>query len=293
MKKSLRIDAGGVPLHVEVSGAGPPLILGHGMLCTCRMFDQIVPTLSQTYQVICFDFSGHGYSGPPPDQFDLHRLAFEYLSVLDTLDIERVHLAGFSMGGMAALPFALQYPDRLRSLTLMNTSAEEQPFKERQLLKILAALGHAIGLTPRASRMATHLMFSHAFSKRRPDIVQAWRLRVEAMTLRAIAKTTTLIAYRDSVVDRLHEIRVPALVIGSDLDEAAPLAHSQVLAAHLPNAEFVTLTQTGHGSPVERPREVLAHLLPFLAAAELNPWDRRVSLGPGSHPTARSPLPRP
>jgi pimeloyl-ACP methyl ester carboxylesterase len=271
MKRSLRIDAGGVPLHVEISGDGPPLLLGHGMLCTCRMFDRIVPTLAQTYQVICLDFSGHGASGPPPDQFDLHRLAFEYRAVLVALGVDRVHLAGFSMGGMAALQFALQEPDRFYSLTLMNTSAEEQPFKERQLLKILAALSRAIGLTPRASRMATHLMFSDAFIRERPDIAQAWRLRMEAMSLRAIAKTTALIAFRESVVDRLGDIRVPALVIGSDLDHAAPLVHSHVLAEHLPQARLITLTQTGHGSPVERPNEVLAHLLPFLKGATAGP----------------------
>ena len=65
MTEAYRIPSRDASLHVEVTGEGPPLLFGHGMLCSCRMFDRIRPELARSYQVIAVDFRGHGRSSVP------------------------------------------------------------------------------------------------------------------------------------------------------------------------------------------------------------------------------------
>jgi pimeloyl-ACP methyl ester carboxylesterase len=271
MKRQLRVSAGGPYLHAEVAGNGPPLLMGHGMVCSCRMFDPLAPLLADAYQVIVFDFSGHGRSGPPPDAFDLDRLCAEYQHILDAMDIASAHILGFSMGGMAAMRLALAAPDRVQRLVLMNTSAEEQPFRERQLLKVLGALTTAIGIHPRSTELAMRLMFSDAFIRARPDIAGAWRHQAAAMSPTVVAKTTGLIANRESILDQLGRIEAPTLVIGSTLDAATPVKHAYRLAAALPHARLRVLPGVGHASPLEAPVTCASIIRSFLVQTDPAP----------------------
>lgn len=231
------------------------------------MFDRLIPLLQPSYQLVAFDFSGHGRSGSPPDAYDFDRLRFEYEQVMDALDLPWAHILGFSMGGMAALRLALAASHRVGALVLMNTSAEAQPFGERQLLKILAGLTTAVGIRHQTVELAVHLMFSEAFRRVRPDIVSAWRYQAAAMSPTAAAKTTRLIADRDSVLDSLRRLATPALVIGSTLDTATPVKHSYRLAAALPRARLRVLSDVGHGTPLEAPEACAWEIHDFLDQA--------------------------
>lgn len=267
-----RIEAGATWLAVDSAGSGPTLVLSHGMLCSRRMFDRILPSLARDWRVVRFDFSGHGQSGPPPDRFDLDRLADEFQWVIDDTGESAVHALGFSMGGMALLRLALRHPDRLRSLALLNTTAEAQPFHERQLLRILAALTRTGRFGRRPADLATRFMFSPSFRRERPDIALAWRHGVEAMSATAKAKTTRLIAGRDSVRNHLPDIHLPALVIGSNRDQAVPVEHARILAAELPETTLCVLSGVGHATPLEAPDDVLRILRPFLRGVHARPF---------------------
>lgn len=258
------VRSGGVNLHVEEAGVGPAVIFGHGMFCQCRMFDPVAPHFLDTHRVVTLDFPGHGQSGDPPGPMSLYGLADDYLAVMDALDIDQAVIAGFSMGGMAAMRVAAAHPERLRGLALINTTAHAQSFHERQLMKALGALARRIGSRPSTLRSVARLMFSESYRKAHPEVVAAWTEHLAGIRPETVAKITRMIAERDSFTGRLPAIRLPVLVIGSTADAATPLRQSRSLARHLPDARLA-IFDTGHGTPLECPLQVTDRIYAFLA----------------------------
>lgn len=261
------VPSGGVTLHVESTGQGPPVLFGHGMFCQCRMFDPVAPHFTETHRIITLDFPGHGQSGNPTGPMSLDGLADDYRAVMDGLDIDRAVIAGFSMGGMAAMRFAADHPDRLCGLALINTSADAQSFHEKQAMKALSALTLRIGNHPAAVRSVARLMFSEAYTKAHPDVIEAWCDHLAGIPSDTVADITRMIAERTSFVSRLPEIRVPTLVIGSTRDAATPPRHARTLARHLPDARL-EIFRSGHGTPLECPDQVIDRLYAFFAEIE-------------------------
>ncbi len=105
-----RVRIGPARLFVRDEGEGEAFLLAHGMWCAGHMFDAMVAKLATTYRVITPDLRAHGRSGVPRSSWSVVDVAEDYLRVLDALRVERVILGGYSMGGMAAVHFALKYP---------------------------------------------------------------------------------------------------------------------------------------------------------------------------------------
>lgn len=118
------IDAGhGVRLSGEQRGAGAPIVLLHGLTATRRYVVMGSSALERSgHRTIAYDARGHGHSSPAPtsDAYTYELLAEDLLAVLGELEIERVAIAGASMGAQTALRFALRHPDRVLALGLIT-----------------------------------------------------------------------------------------------------------------------------------------------------------------------------
>ncbi len=110
-------------IHYTVTGEGPNLVLLHGFLENISMWDDLIPHLSKNNKVICIDLLGHGgtenmgYIHSMEDQAEMVK------SVLDQLKINKVVFIGHSMGGYVALAFAEKYPEQMKGLCLLNSTA--------------------------------------------------------------------------------------------------------------------------------------------------------------------------
>ena len=110
-------DVNGTKLYYEFAGSGQAVVLVHGFTLDTRMWDDQFSILSQNYRVIRYDQRGHGQS----DGIRGNAALYEDLqSLLDFLEIQRAHVVGLSLGGTVAADFAVLYPQRVRSLTLMD-----------------------------------------------------------------------------------------------------------------------------------------------------------------------------
>lgn len=120
-------------LHVEIDGAGPPLVLLHGFTGSARAWDEIAPHLLGSTRVVRVDLIGHGQSPSPPDptRYTLDHAARDLAELLDRLGFERVDLLGYSMGGRVALHFAVEARHRLRRLILESASPGIEDAAER------------------------------------------------------------------------------------------------------------------------------------------------------------------
>src|SRR5437763_2385973 len=110
-------------LFVEQSGAGPALLLIHGLMVSGAMYQPVLPSLATHYRVIVPDLRGHGRSGALPEPYSVEQLARDLAQLLDDLQVDAAHILGYSQGGAVAQQFARDYPKRVRGLVLGCTFA--------------------------------------------------------------------------------------------------------------------------------------------------------------------------
>ena len=106
----------GVHIHYQMEGAGPPLVLHHGVTASLKRWYQCgyVEALRDRYRLILIDARGHGKSDKPhePAAYQTERRVADVLAVLDDVGIERAHVFGSSTGGLIGFALARPAPDR-------------------------------------------------------------------------------------------------------------------------------------------------------------------------------------
>src|SRR5262245_15427037 len=105
-----------LPLFVEQSGAGPPLLLIHGLMVSGAMYQGVLPALATHYRVVVPDLRGHGRSGALPGPYSVKQLSRDLAQLLDDQHVDAAHVLGYSQGGAVAQQLARDYPDRVRGL---------------------------------------------------------------------------------------------------------------------------------------------------------------------------------
>jgi pimeloyl-ACP methyl ester carboxylesterase len=115
------IEVEGLRMHCTDTGAGPAIVLLHGINANHRSFDGWVRELSLDHRVIAVDLPGHGLTGPDPRQrYTWREMAVLVCGLTEAIGLDRFVLAGNSLGGAVALEFALSHPEKLRALVLLD-----------------------------------------------------------------------------------------------------------------------------------------------------------------------------
>jgi len=262
-----KIRVGPARLYVRDEGQGDAVFLAHGMWCAGHMFDPMVAELATTNRVITPDLRAHGKSGVPRSFWSLADVAEDYLRVLDALRVDRVILGGYSMGGMAAVHFALKHPDRLTALILMSTSGSAEPWVRRRELQALAATVTVVGAPHWLALQAAYGVFTPDFRHSAPEAVDQWTDQVEAMTRRGLVQALRAVGTRPSLEDQLAKITTPTLVLAGQRDWHLSSQHSVVLSEKIPGAQLAIIPGVGHGLPIERPGETVKLIRAFLRKA--------------------------
>lgn len=122
-----------VNYHVKVEGNGPPILLLHGFTSNLHTWDELTNQLKENYQVIRFDIIGHGQSDSPSQlmEYTIESQAAVIKEILSNLQISKVPILGYSMGGRLAISFACMYPNLVSSLLLESTTAGIEELNER------------------------------------------------------------------------------------------------------------------------------------------------------------------
>ncbi|PIE24908.1 MAG: alpha/beta hydrolase [Neptuniibacter caesariensis] len=106
-------------LNYQVHGEGSPLLILHGLFGTLENWGTQIKRLSQNYQVIAADMRDHGRS-PHSEEISYTLMAEDIRNLMDHLNLDSAHIIGHSMGGKAAMQFALTYPDRVNKLIIVD-----------------------------------------------------------------------------------------------------------------------------------------------------------------------------
>lgn len=269
---TLRVN--GATLHYEdTGGAGEPVVFAHGLLWSGRMFDAQVAALRGRHRCITFDFRGQGQSEVTAGGYDMETLADDAAALIRALGASPCHFVGLSMGGFIGMRLAVRRPELLRSLVLMETSADPEPnaLKYRLLGGVVRVFGRrGFGLVmPRVMR----IMFGRTFLRdpAREAERRLWRERGMENDPAGILRALRGVIDRRPVYDEIGRIALPTLVMVGDEDVATVPAKAERMAARIPGARLVTIPRAGHTASVEEPDAVNAALEGFLASVSARP----------------------
>ncbi|MDQ6919951.1 MAG: alpha/beta fold hydrolase [Candidatus Dormibacteraeota bacterium] len=230
------------------------LLLVHGFPLDHRMWHSQIEGLADVRRVIAPDIDGHGSARglPPADSMD--GIARQMARQLDGIGVDTVDLGGMSMGGYVCFAFWRLFPDRVRSLVLVDTKAAADTEAGREGRDALAAKIRNEGAHAAADAMLPK-MFTRAAPEHIRGIAQEIMLKQPPEAL--IADLMAMKARPDSTPD-LPGISVPVLVLVGDADEVTPPAEAQKMVDALPSGRLVTIPGGAHLSAMERAAEVNA-----------------------------------
>ena len=243
---------GGVRIHYEVEGEGPPLVLMHPLGASLEGWRRVdyVEGLKGDYRLVLIDARGHGASDKPhdPEAYKMALRIADVVAVLDDLNIGKAHYLGYSMGGRIGWGIATYAPERFHSLILGGYSlygnAQEGPnffdLSQQGMEAYLAATEQMAG--PR------------------------WTPEVRAMCgANDLQALTAAISVEEDLgfQDLLPAITVPCLLYGGEADPW--YAGAEECARRMPNATVVTLPGLDHIEAADRADLMLPHIRRFLA----------------------------
>ncbi len=247
-----------VELYCEDRGKGPlPLVLVHGFPFEHSLWNEVAAQLESETRLLLPDLRGYGLSPAPEGIYTMEAMAADLKVLLDRLGIQRVALAGHSMGGYVALAFAEAYPERLAGLAMvMSAAAADAPERKTaryQQAEEIARQGVGIleGSLERYSPVAEAR-----------ERVRGWMRRARPV---AVQGALMGMAERPDRLEVLAGLRVPVEIISGDLDVLIPMERSREMAEKLWDGNLTILPGAGHMPMLEMPASTAAALRAFMA----------------------------
>lgn len=260
------LKVNGTELYYEEHGDGQEtVVFSHGLLMNAGMFSAQVEALRGRYRCISYDHRGQGRSAIAQDGYDMDNITRDAASLIRLLRAWPCHFVGLSMGGFVGMRLAIHHPELLRSLVLMETSANPEPRRNVLPYRLLALIGRWVGFGPISARLMT-ILFGRTFMNdpAREDERQAARRAIIANDRRGAARAARAVIDREGVADRLGEITVPTLIIVGEEDVATPPKEGRKLQEKIAGARLVVIPAAGHSSTIEQPDAVNRAIMDFL-----------------------------
>jgi pimeloyl-ACP methyl ester carboxylesterase len=254
------LDVNGTTLFYEdTGGSGPPLLFSHGLLWSARMFEAQIAHFQGRFRVIAWDHRGQGRSADhDAPSVPVELVTADALALMDTLGLDAVHFAGLSMGGFVGMRLAARHPARVRSLVLMETTADPEPLENVPRYGRLNFVARWLGLGLVANPVM-NIMFSKTFITDPAKAADRERWRKELLqNRRTIVRAVQGIIERAGVADECPRIVAPTTVLVGEEDVATVPAKAERLVSLIPGAVLERIPRAGHSSSVEQPELVIA-----------------------------------
>ncbi len=249
----------------ELTGpAGAPAVaLIHGLGLNRQVWRDFVPRLQQRYRVLNYDLYGHGDSVAPPAKPDLALFAGQLCELMDETGLEQAALIGFSLGGMINRRVAMDTPERVSALVILNSPHEREPDAQRLVER--RALDSAAG-GPGATLDATiERWFTPEFRRDHPQYIDEVRAWVLANEPAVYAECREVLAFGVTELIRPEPpISQPTLVVTCEHDSGSTPAMSQAIASEIAGASVVVVPGLKHMGLVENPSFFIGEIADFL-----------------------------
>jgi pimeloyl-ACP methyl ester carboxylesterase len=254
----------GTAYDVQGPEHAPVVALIHGLgLTRTSTWRDIAPVLARDYRVLSYDLLGHGETALPTSPVTLTALSDQLVALLNELDIGQAALVGFSLGGMINRRCAIDHPDRVSALAIINSPHDRGETQQRiveERARNTATGGPAAGIEVTLARW-----FTEEFRQRCPIIVSQIRDIVLANDPENYAAHRQVLAAGvTELIAPAPPISKPALVITCEHDSGSTPAMSHAIAGETDGSETIIIPRLQHLGLIERPELFADPVLEFL-----------------------------
>ncbi len=248
-------------LSYEIHGTHGPLVLMlHGLGSRGEDWVLQIEAMQNEYRMVTCDLRGHGSSPSPAGWPTVADLAEDVVGLLEQIGERSAHVVGLSLGGGVALQMGVDYPQQVKSLTIVNAAATLRVPRNRlpsafvRMVLLLTGrrrkLGEwvAAGLFPRDDQQELREVAAERIAD-----------NLSRNYLRAI-----LAVLRFDLRKQVHKISAPTLIVAGRLDRTVPLRAKVALARDIPGARLEIIEDSEHATPLDSPDEFNRILLQFL-----------------------------
>ena len=242
----------------EVGSGSETIVFSHGLLWDHQMFESQINHLKSRYRILAYDHKGQGKSELVDDGYDMETLYEDALELIRQLSDKPVHFIGLSMGGFVGLRLAARNPERIKSLALLNTSAQDEPNKFKYTL--LSMIVQIAGVKS-VSRRVMKIMFGKKFlsDPNRKGLRKAMKAKLDSLD-KSIIKAVDGVIKRNGVEGELNRITCPTLIMTGTQDKATVPAKSEFMHHKIQGSKLVYIEGAGHTSCVEEAEQINTNL---------------------------------
>jgi pimeloyl-ACP methyl ester carboxylesterase len=247
----------------------PTIVFGHGLLFSGWMFRDQVDALRSDYRCVMVDWRGQGESPRANGGYDMDTLSRDAIALIEQLGLAPVHYVGLSMGGFVGQRIAARRPELVRSLVLLDTSAEPEDRWNAVQDTVLSLVYRVAGIAP-VRKPVEKIMFGPAF---RADpaskaIVDEWIGMLSRSDREGMRQAIMGVVTRKGVTDEIVSVTAPTLVAVGDHDAATVPAKARRIAELIPGARLEIIKDSGHSSTIEQPAAVTSLIVDFLGEVD-------------------------
>jgi 3-oxoadipate enol-lactonase len=261
----MKIRINDIEINYEMSGkkGAPTVVLSHSLAASMGMWDPQIELLRASFNVLRYDMRGHGQSEASQGEYSLDLLASDVIGLMDALKLDQVHFVGLSIGGMIGQCLALNYAERLISLTLCDTAA------------VMPKEGHAL-FEERMEKVRQHGMaalgqetltrwFTAPYLEKKPAIVDRIFNQILDTTAAGFIGCGRAILNFD-YSGQLAKIKLPTLIIVGADDPGTPVAAAEAIHKQIAGSKLIILPSAAHLSNIEQADGFNKALMAFLKA---------------------------
>ena len=261
------LNVNGTNIYYEETGSGPEtIVFSHGLLMSGDMFSDQVEALRDNYRCICYDHRGQSRSEVTDSGYDMDTLTEDAAALIRQLDCAPCHFAGLSMGGFVGMRLAIRYPELLKSLILMDTTADPEPEPNKGPYRRLAFIGRWLSFRLVINPLMK-IMFGRTFLEdpARANVQEKWRQHLLGLNRVGTSRAAHGVIDREGVYEQLGKIQTPTLIIVGEEDVATIPAKSERMRDAIDGSVYRLLPRAGHSSSIEEPEAVTRMMQEFFA----------------------------
>jgi len=249
-----------ININYEITSEGEPLLFIHGLGSSLRDWEDQVPVFSKNFKVITLDLRGHGQTDKPKGPYSIAMFADDIAELIESIKVSPVHVVGISLGGAIGFNLAIDHPNITKSLTVVNMGASVpiKTFKEKQMFFLRIAIVKMMGMRKMGEVLAKRLFIKPEQEELRERMATRWAENDKKAYLSSLKTLKNW-----SVLERLHEMKCPTLIISAD-EDYTPLEVKKEYTALIPDAKLVVIEDARHAVSVEKPEEFNTILMDFL-----------------------------
>jgi pimeloyl-ACP methyl ester carboxylesterase len=257
----------GKKLYYEIHGLSenPTIVMLSGIMMSCASWQIFLDKMTRNLRVVLVDLRDQGRSSYESEQYSISLHVEDLEHLFCSLQMERFHLYGISYGAQVAMLYALNHPERVRTLLLFNAPPRTTPY----IAEVGEAWKEAAKSYDGEKFFALAIPYAYSYSFYNKSLL--WLKERQKMFKKILTREwfdgfIRLASTNEdfSVIGRLSKIECPVLLVGSDKDTITPLEEMELIQKEIPHAEFLVIKDSGHASIIEKPEEFVTAITGFV-----------------------------